>query len=56
MKFHKNVLPMSELDPRTLQLYSEEEMLYNSVVQEDSELLFLDTFLTDLFKSKEPVQ
>ena len=53
MKFHKNVLPMSELDPRTLQLYSEEEMLYNSVVQEDSELLFLDTFLTDLFKCKE---
>lgn len=44
---------MSELDPRTLQLYSEEEMLYNSVVQEDSELLFLDTFLTDLFKCKE---
>ena len=44
---------MSELDPRTLQLYSEEEMLLNSVVQEDSELLFLDTYLTDLFKCKE---
>ena len=49
-------LPMSELDPRTLQLYSEEEMLLNSVVQEDSDLLFLDTYLTDLFKCKEPVQ
>ena len=47
---------MSEIDPRTLQLYSEEEMLLNSVVQEDSELLFLDTYLTDLFKCKEPVQ
>jgi hypothetical protein len=56
MKFHKNVLPMSELDPRTLQLYSEEEMLLNTVIQEDSDLLFLDTYLTDLCKSKEPVQ
>jgi hypothetical protein len=44
---------MSEIDPRTLQLYSEEDMLLNSVVKDDSDLLFLDTYLTDLFKSKE---
>ena len=44
---------MSEIDPRTLQLYSEEDMLLNSVVKDDSDLLFLDTYLTDLFKCKE---
>ena len=44
---------MSEIDPRTLQLYSEEDMLLNSEVKDDSDLLFLDTYLTDLFKSKE---
>ena len=42
---------MSEIDPRTLQLYSEEDMLMNDVVQDDAELLFLDTYLTDLFKT-----
>ena len=41
---------MSELDPRTLQLFSEEQLLMNEVVQEDVDLLFLDTYLTDLFK------
>ena len=41
---------MSEIDPRTLQLYSEEHLLMNDVVQDDAELLFLDTYLTDLFK------
>ena len=42
---------MSEIDPRTLQLYSEEDLLMNDVVKDDAELLFLDTYLTDLFKS-----
>jgi hypothetical protein len=42
---------MSEIDPRTLQLYSEEGLLMNDVVQDDAELLFLDTYLTDLFKT-----
>ena len=41
---------MSELDPRTLQLFSEEQILMNEVVQDDVDLLFLDTYLTDLFK------
>ncbi|MBQ5736567.1 MAG: hypothetical protein IKY50_04415 [Alistipes sp.] len=41
---------MSEFDPRTLQLYSEEHLLMNDVVQDDVDLLFLDTYLTDLFK------
>ena len=40
---------MSEFDPRTLQLYSEEQLLLNDVVQEDADLLFLDAYLTDLF-------
>jgi hypothetical protein len=42
---------MSEIDPRTLQLFSEEDLLMNDVVKDDAELLFLDTYLTDLFKS-----
>ena len=41
---------MSEFDPRTLQLYSEEHLLMNDVVQDDVDLLFLDTYLTDIFK------
>lgn len=43
---------MSELDPLTLKLFSEEHLLLNDVVQEDAELLFLDTYLTDIFKCK----
>ena len=41
---------MSEIDPRTLNLYSEEYLLMNDVVQDDADLLFLDTYLTDIFK------
>lgn len=47
------MLPMSELDPRTLKLFSEEHLLLNDVVQEDADLLFLDTYLTDIFKCRE---
>lgn len=43
---------MGELDNRTLQLYSEEDLLLNDVVAGDHELLFLDSYLTDLFKCK----
>lgn len=43
---------MSELDPQTLKLFSEEHLFLNDVVQEDAELLFLDTYLTDIFKCK----
>ena len=42
---------MSEIDERLLRLYSEDDMLLQSVVQEDTELLLLDTYLTDIFKS-----
>lgn len=42
---------MGEIDARTLKLYSEEDMLLNDVVKEDVELLYLDTYLTDIFKS-----
>lgn len=41
---------MGEIDNRVLQLYSEENLLMNDVVQDDHELLYLDTYLTDLFK------
>lgn len=41
---------MGEIDSRTLQLYSEEDMLLNDVFQGDAELLYIDTYLTDLFK------
>ena len=43
---------MGEIDNRTLKLFSEENMLLNDVVQDDVELLFLDTYLTDIFKFK----
>ena len=43
---------MAELDNRTLELYSEEELLLNDVAQQDHELLFLDSYLTDIFKCK----
>jgi hypothetical protein len=43
---------MGEIDNRTLNLFSEEGVLLNDVVQEDVELLFLDTYLTDIFKFK----
>ena len=46
-------MPMGEIDNRTLQLYSEEDLLMNDVVQEDHELMFLDTYLTDIFKFKQ---
>ena len=44
---------MGEIDSRVLQLYSEENYLLNDVVGDDAEQLMLDTYLTDLFKSKQ---
>ena len=46
-------MPMGEIDNRTLQLYSEEDLLMNDIVQEDHEMMFLDTYLTDIFKFKQ---
>lgn len=43
---------MGEIDERTLQLYSEEELLLRDVIQDDAELLYIDTYLTDIFKFK----
>ncbi|MBQ2783890.1 MAG: hypothetical protein IJE99_02705 [Alistipes sp.] len=43
---------MGELDNRTLKLYGEEDLLLNDVAQQDHELLFLDSYLTDIFKCK----
>ena len=45
-------MPMGEIDTRLLKLYSEEPLLMSEVVKDDAELLFLDTWLTELF-SKE---
>ena len=43
---------MEEIDNRTLQLFSEEDLLLNDLYQGDYELMFLDTYLTDIFKFK----
>ena len=40
---------MGEIDNRLIKLFSEEDMLLNDVVQGDNELLFLDTYLMDIF-------
>lgn len=44
---------MGEIDNRILKLFGEEEMFLDEVVQGDSELLFLDTYLADIFKFKD---
>ena len=49
----KTSMPMSEIDPRTLQLYNEEDYLFNEVTGGEADLLMLDTYLTDLFKTKQ---
>lgn len=43
---------MGEIDNRTLQLYSEENLLLNDIIAGDHELLFLDSYLTDIFSRK----
>ena len=43
---------MEEIDNRTLQLFSEEDLLLIDLYQGDHELMFLDTYLTDIFKFK----
>lgn len=45
-------MPMGNIDNRTLQLFSEEDLLLNDIFQGDHELMFLDTYLTDIFKFK----
>ena len=39
---------MGDIDNCTLQLYSEEEMLLQDLFAGDYELLFLDSYLTDI--------
>ena len=46
---------MGDIDDRIIKLFSEEDLLLNDVVQGDNELLFLDTFLTDINKYKDNV-
>ena len=49
----QNKMPMGEIDTRLLKLYSEEPLLMSEVVKDDAELLFLDTWLTELFSKLE---
>ena len=55
MENQLNRVPMGDIDDRIIKLFSEEDLLLNDVVQGDNELLFLDTFLTDINKYKEGV-
>jgi hypothetical protein len=43
---------MDEIDNRTLQLFSEEDLLLSDLFQGDHELMFLDTYLSDIFMFK----
>lgn len=43
---------MGEIDNRLIKLFSEEDMLLNDVVQGDNELLFLDSYLMDIFRDE----
>lgn len=47
---------MGEIDNRVIKLFSEEDMLLNDVIQDDNELLFLDTYLTDINKFKDNME
>lgn len=38
---------MGDIDTQLLKLYAEEELLLNEVVQDDAELLMLDTWLIE---------
>ena len=40
-------MPMGDIDTQLLKLYTEEELLLNEVVQDDAELLMLDTWLIE---------
>lgn len=40
---------MGEIDNRTLQLASDEALLLSDVIAGDHELLFLDSYLMDIF-------
>ena len=41
---------MGEIDHRILNQYSEEDLFLSEVVQNDHELLYLDSYLSDLFR------
>ena len=44
---------MGDIDTQLLKLYTEEELLLNEVVQDDAELLMLDTWLIETFLGTE---
>ena len=40
-------MPMGEIDTRLLKLYDEESLFLSEVIQDDAELLLLDTWLME---------
>ena len=44
---------MGDIDTQLLKLYAEEDLLLNEVVQDDAELLMLDTWLIETFLGTE---
>ena len=40
-------MPMGDIDTQFLKLYADDDLLLNEVVQEDAELLMLDTWLME---------
>ena len=45
-------MPMGEIDTQLLKLYADEQLLLNEVVQDDAELLLLDTWLIETLFTK----
>ena len=43
---------MGEIDTQLLKLYADEQLLLNEVVQDDAELLLLDTWLIETLSTK----
>ena len=43
---------MGEIDTQLLKLYADEQLLLNEVVQDDAELLLLDTWLIETLFTK----
>ena len=45
--YYQNRMPMGDIDTQFLKLYADDDLLLNEVVQEDAELLMLDTWLME---------
>ena len=45
-------VPMGDIDEKASRSVSEEEMLYDGVIQGDAELLYIDCYLSELFRGE----